>query len=419
MDKKLAEIAEILDLPEGTVKWHLSDAKKLLKEGMKQARAIGSLGTEPIKLTHLGHVGSPGQEGTVDNLLNSKLHQNIAYAAYFEPKTIDEIAKELNVSPVFVEDEITYLEEWGILDIMPGQKYRTNVFIQCAPCEVEEQRRAMDAEVAKAVCDEYVPQLIELAKNYEKDHVCVPEDDINYFLWSLIPMAVTQYSVNEFDWATLRANHYMVKRKDGGDYAAEASLYQEKVEEILKKERLSGPMYKGESEVPIFAWELSTAFQDREFDWSDNTVNDYIAFDMYLKGNLPKSEAVLDKYVRLYDRGLLCQENDHVNIIVVKEDLEKGLFAQIEKYAETDLSKIDFCGYLRNYMPEMPKGVFEKIDEVCERRIALEKPYFPKHMHKALEIYRHARKINVIMVIEELIERGILKPLSDTQKKAS
>lgn len=62
----------------------------------------------------------------------------------------------------------------------------------------------------------------------------------------------------------------MVRRKDGGDYAAAATLYQENVEEILSKESLSGPMYVGESEVPIFSWGLSTGFQNREFDWEDN-----------------------------------------------------------------------------------------------------------------------------------------------------
>ena len=47
-NKKIAEIAEILELPQGTVKWHLSDAKTQLKEGMKQVRRKGNLGIEPI-----------------------------------------------------------------------------------------------------------------------------------------------------------------------------------------------------------------------------------------------------------------------------------------------------------------------------------------------------------------------------------
>jgi len=416
-NKKLAEIAEILDLPEGTVKWHLSDAKKILKEGLKQVRKQGDLGLEPIKLVHMGNAGTPGPKGDTEKFLDSKLRQNIAYAAYFEPKTVEEIAKELNVSPVFIEDEIDYLEEWGFLESMPGAKYRTNIFIQCTPYEVELQRREKDLEIAQIVCDEYIPGLIELAKDYAKDRVYVPENDLNYFLWSLIPMAVTQYSMGEFDWAALRKNNYMVRRKDGGDYAATATLYQESVEEILEKENLSGPMYVGESEVPVFSWGLSTAFQDREFDWEDNALDDYVVFNMYLKDKLPKTEAVLDKYIRLYERGLLRQEDDKVNVVVVKEEAENGLFAQMEKYMLSDISAIDFAGHLRKYIPEMPSEVWKKIDAICDERIRLEKDFFPKHMHKALEIFRRAREINVIMVMDELLKRGTLKPLTDAQKK--
>ena len=186
---------------------------------------------------------------------------------------------------------------------------------------------------------------------------------------------------------------------------------------MLEKESLSGPMIKGDSEIPILSWGLSTNFQDREFSWEDNTIKEHIDFDRYLKGNLPKTEAVLDKYIRLYERGFLRQEDDSVNVIVVKEDMENGLFAQMDKYVETDIGKVDFAGYLRKYMPEITKEAWGKVDEICEKRILLEKPYFPKHMHKALEIYRRAKKINVIVVIEELIKRGILKPLTEAQKK--
>ena len=38
-------------------------------------------------------------------------------------------------------------------------------------------------------------------------------------------------------------------------------------------------------------------------------------------------------------------------------------------------------------------------------------------MHGMVEIYEKARQINVSMVIEELLKRGILKPLTDDQKK--
>ena len=47
----------------------------------------------------------------------------------------------------------------------------------------------------------------------------------------------------------------------------------------------------------------------------------------------------------------------------------------------------------------------------------MEKQYFPKHMHDMLEIYRRSSNINVVMVVDELLERGILKPLTEEQKK--
>lgn len=416
-NKKLAEIAEILDLPEGTVKWHLSDAKKILKEGLKRMRTEGTLGLEPIELIHMGNVGSPGPKGDTSNFLNSKLRQNIAYAAYFEPKTIEEIAKELNVGPVFVEDEVAYLEEWGFLDLMPGQKYRTNVFIDCVPYEAVLQLQKLELEVAKMICDEYVPSVIALAKNYAKERVYIPGEDFNYFLWSLIPMAVTQFPLEEFDWSGLKKNNYLVKRKDGGEYAASACLYEEKVNEIIEKDYICGPMYRGETKTPIFAWELSSGFDTRESGWEDCDTKDYTSFSLYLKGEFPKTEALLDKHIRLYERGLLRQEDECVNVIVVKETGKDNLLAQLKQYGDDALGKVDFAGGLKSFIPEISETVLKRIDEICEERIQLERHYFPKHMHKALEIYRKVRKVNVIMVIEELLNRGILKPLSDDQKK--
>ena len=125
-NRKLSEIANQLGMPEGTIKWHLSDAKKQLKKGMERMREKGRLGIEPVELGLMGNIGTPGTLGDIKYFLNSKLRKNIAYAAYYESKTKLEIANELGVSPVFIEDEVDYLEEYGFLDLLQGQKYRTN-----------------------------------------------------------------------------------------------------------------------------------------------------------------------------------------------------------------------------------------------------------------------------------------------------
>ena len=48
-NEPIREIASRLDLPEGTVKWHLNKARNELKEGLKMERKIGSLGINPVK----------------------------------------------------------------------------------------------------------------------------------------------------------------------------------------------------------------------------------------------------------------------------------------------------------------------------------------------------------------------------------
>lgn len=414
-NKKLAEIADIMDLPEGTVKWHLSDAKKILKEGMKRVRTEGNLGLEPIELIHMGNMGSPGPKGDTNSFLNSKLRQNIAYATYFEPKTIEEIAKELNVSPVFIEDEVAYLEEWGFLDLMPGQKYRTNIFIDCTPYDVLLKLREYEEEVAKMICDEYIPQLIERATNYSKENVYVPDEDFNYFLWSLIPLALMQYGMENLDWDMLVRMNYIVQRKDGGNYAALATLYQEKVEGLLEQEYTCGPMCSWEKDGPVYAWSLGTQMVDRDAGWEDNLSSDYTSLNLFIKGNMPKTEAVLDKYVRFYERGLLRQCDDAVNVIVVKERSEDGMFSNLEK--SNTINWENSAGSLKKYIPEMSPVILEKIEQLCEQRVQVEKQYYPKHMHKMLETIRGVKQINVVMVIEALLNRGILKPLTEDQKK--
>lgn len=417
-NKKLAEIAEMLKLPEGTVKWHLSDAKKMLKEGMKRVRTEGNLGLEPIELIHMGNMGSPGPKGDTNTFLNSKLRQNIAYAAYFEAKTIEEIATELNVSPVFVEDEVLYLEEWGFLDLMPGQRYRTNVFIDCTPYEALLKLRELEYEVAKMLCDEYIPQLIELAKDYDKEFVYVPDDDLNYLIWSLIPMGLTQYSMGNFDWEMLKRKNYIVQRKDGGAYAAVATLHQKDVEELLEKEYICGPMVGVDVKAPVYTWALGTTYLGRDPGWEEQRSSDYVYLNMFLKGKMPKTEAVLDKYIRFYERGILRQEDDSVNIIVVKEWDERDLSIWAEKDEHELLETLEVSG-LRRYIPPISPEILKKINELCERRIQLEKTYYPKHMHTMLNTIRRVRGINVYMVIEELLKRGTLKPLTDVQKKGA
>lgn len=128
-DKRVKEIAMLLSLNENTVKWHLACSRKELKMGMEKTRTTGTLGTEPIRFCNMGHNGCLGNKGDTSDFLAKVITQNIAYAAYHQPRTINEIAEELGINPIFVEDEVAVLEEYGFMDKLKGGKYRTNIRI--------------------------------------------------------------------------------------------------------------------------------------------------------------------------------------------------------------------------------------------------------------------------------------------------
>ncbi len=401
-NKKIAEIARLLELPEGTVKWHLSDAKSQLKEGLKQVRTKGNLGIEPVTLWNLGNIGTPGELGDTACFLNSKLRQNIAFAAYYEAKTIEEIAEELGVSPVYIEDEVDYLADYGFLDLLPGQRYRTNIFIDNIPGDIYAKSKELSMEIARAVCDEYVPFLLEECKSWEND-VYVPDKDRNFWYWSMIIRKISETSFHGFDVELLKKHNYYVKRKDGGEYAAFAAREREDVKaQITKMDSFCGPMWKIEGKKKIATWSVSSRYDSRTFGWEDNKQEDIEAFSLFLRNQLPKTEALLDKYKRLYDRGYLINRDgkDMVNVIVVKE---------------TDFGKA-FIDKIYEGRP-LPERLNEKLEKIIQEKISLKKPYFPAHMQEMLKVWHNMKKITIPYVLEELINRGVLKPLTEEQKK--
>lgn len=125
--KSIVQISEEQGLPQGTVKWHLNKARNDLKEGINMRRQIGKLGLSPIKAINFSHDGRPGSNGGPDFYLGDKLNLNIVYSVYDEPKTQEEIAEDLGMTPVFLEDKIDYLVANGFLVEEKGKRYTTYV----------------------------------------------------------------------------------------------------------------------------------------------------------------------------------------------------------------------------------------------------------------------------------------------------
>jgi RNA polymerase sigma factor (sigma-70 family) len=403
---KQYEIAQKLNIPLGTVKWHLHDARNQIKEGIKMP-GKGTLGIKPVKFIDMGHSGnsSPSGKDTAD-YLSKLISQNIAYAAYHNAKTITEIASDLGIPAAFVEDEIAYLEDNGFMDRTAGGKYLTNIKIDILTNETLEQKHKIYTKYAKIVCDKYVPLVFEAMKDFKSKRIYLPENDFNFLMWSVVTYACGYKLCFTNENSDL--SRYHVKRKDGGEYIAFASIKGDfdwdELNYKIELDYACGDMIRytdsqdGEP-YPLYAWQLNTYYDKRKGGWVDNQNNDYRYLYEFMTGKIKEDHINTDKFKRLFDKGYIAAKDntEYVNMII------------------TTLSENEFLDMLPA-MPEELKNVSEELDEVIYK---VEKTQYPPHMQDLCRAWcQNCLSHNEIKtrVLEQLLTDGILKPLTDIQK---
>lgn len=317
---KISEIAAAMGLSSGTVKWHLFEAKKELKHKMNTIRSMGNLGINPIRMTSLGHSGSPGNKGDTADFLATTIRQNIAFSAYHKPLTVNEIAEELGISPVFSEDEVETLEEYGFMDQLPGGKYRTNMYIEDPSQAKSEALHRLFEEYADIAVEHYFKTFFSMAEVFQETGVYIPGGDVNLLLWSLIPYAGKQLSFKELD----RVSHkeVSVSRKDGGHYAAYATIDREfDVSFDRTLYYFCGDMNRDSDELALKAWQIDTWWCGRQGGWRDNLSSDFISLMHVINGDLPQNHANIDAYRRLFDKHYMLRTESgfEVNIVYCKD----------------------------------------------------------------------------------------------------
>ena len=146
-NRKQADISRELGIPLGTVKWHLSEAKKELKRGMDTMRNSSELKFNPVRFSSLSVNGNVGTKSP-DEFFRSALTQNICYCVRNSAKTVNEIADDLGISPVYVETEVEFLEEYGFLKA-EKDRYIVNFIISEPTAELLTMQNSMYRRAAK------------------------------------------------------------------------------------------------------------------------------------------------------------------------------------------------------------------------------------------------------------------------------
>ncbi|MCH5348657.1 MAG: RNA polymerase sigma factor [Oscillospiraceae bacterium] len=404
--EKVKAIAAAMDIPEGTVKWHLACTRKELRSGMDKIRTIGNLGVNPIRLTNMGHNGHPGELGDTSVFLAKVITQNIAYAAYHKPMTINEIAEELGINPIFVEDEVRVLEEYGFMDKLPGDKYRTNIWIYIPSEESSNIYKEIEQKYAEIFSEKFFIPYFESIKEIP-DFLDVPDNDMNLLRWSMIPFLSHKLSTAE-----INDRKYSVKRKDGGDYVAFANLDMSESSRKGEKEeniyRYCGDMWRDNcynAQVP-FSWDnRPSRWSSWRLDvywnglsgWVDNTAEDYDKLYFFLNGQLEENEANVYAYKRLLDRGYLVKKDQGYKTNII-------LSYSAEKWFEL--------------FPEANDEINKLSKQYAERAAEAELLNQPEHMHELIRYYTQNSACDLhTRIMKYLLDKGVLKLPTEEQRR--
>lgn len=301
---KQDQIAKELNISVGTVKWHLFEAKKELKRGMEIMREPSELKFNPKRFDMCSFSGKIGTKGDISNFFRSAISQNIVYTVRNEAKTINEIADELGVSPVYVESEVEYLEEYGFL-LKQKDKYLCNIIISEPIEELNRLHDEMYHKAAKLFANELYDELAKSDLLYE----CALGGyndirDTNFLMWALVPFITAFSGESTLDKSIEFSDVYTI-RPDGGKNICYATVSAPDVKPPMynkEMKKFKGPFWNGLTDK-ITLWTIDS-------EWSDNRIEENyqlsVVRDLTLLNNY-LNDVILseDDYAYLAEKGYI------------------------------------------------------------------------------------------------------------------
>ena len=393
--KRQQEIASTLNIPLGTVKWHLSNARNDLQKGLDNMRTNTELKFNPIKFDMISTHGSVGTMGGNASYLRSTLVQNILYLVRAESMTVNEIADALAVSPVYIEGEIEFLEENGFM-LKRGKGYISNILLDIPTTESNQQMSYMYDKAA----DLFAPALYDALASHVKlgeDDVICPRNDLNFAMWALIPY-ITAWSGKPDDSITFE--EVATIRPDGGvniGYCTILNPDAEPIKYIESMAKIGGPSWNGGDDLKL--WMMDTVWGgDRVGNYHVDILNrDLSSMRAFFDGTLSEDDAA-----RMAERGFISRKSssqgDTLNIVWLNDSANKRLLGIADTirnrfHSELEALKAPFIQAQLNNIPDHLKKA---------------RAYGMQHIF-------HSDGYFIIYMLNKLIESGKLKLPTEEQ----
>ena len=414
--RKQADIARELGIPLGTVKWHLFEAKKELKRGMDTMRKASELKFNPIKFNSYGINGSVGKK-SLDEFFRSTLTQNICYCVRNTAKTVNEIADDLGVSPVYVETEVEFLEEYGFLRTKKD-RYIVNFIISEPTAELLTMQNDMYKRAAELFANDLYDELMNSGILDDERIFCPymlsgstrgnPLRDKNFLLWSLIPY-IAAWSGEKLMDESISFEEVATIRPDGAHNICHATVEPDDMvlpDDYVYMKNWCGPMWSRNGERIL--WQIDSEWSNRD---KDHALRFYEDAKRILSLYALEDEFPLPKedYAWLAEGGYLEFKGDY-----------DGNFATLWKIIVLRDNEI------KNELLAIGERIKEKYQTEFD---ALKAPYaeavlksIPEHLRKIkayeLQFVFYADGWFLLHCITTLLKNGKLKEPTEGQRKS-
>ncbi len=400
-EKKQAEIAKILGIPLGTVKWHLNAAKGELKKGMEKMREIKDLKFNPVEFSIVGLSGGIGEMGAPIKFFRSALSQNIVYSICRKSRTIEQIADLLGVSPVYVESELDFLEEYSLV-VKHKNKYIANILIDEPTEEMLERQKHLYETVSSLIANELYDSIME-GKYLESDEIYGPDNDKNFILWSLIFYLLAWAESDSFE-EKIAFEEAATIRADGGKNIINCTIKNRVGDEYLKMtkmDRFCGPCWNGDNEIML--WLI-------DGDWTEKRVGQHygganIIRDLNLLKRFAKGEKLsVEDYTFLLEKHYIKKSaGDFVFAIVVLKDgkTKQQLFELTKQIKNRVLTQVE------NQIDTYKKNILAS--ETLPEHLRIQQEYCNQYMF-------HSDGWFMLYAKDALVNSGRLKPVEKEQR---
>ncbi len=417
-NRRQSDIANELGIPLGTVKWHLFEAKKELKRGINKMRKASELKFNPIRFNSYGINGSVGTSSP-DDYFRSILSQNICYCVRNSAKTVNEIADDLGVSPVYVEAEVESLEKYGLL-LSQKDKYIVNFIISEPTAELLIMQNDMYRRAAELFANELYDELVSSGILDDPGIICnqtdgpvlmteSPRADHNFILWSLIPFIAAMSGEKLMD-NRISFEEVATIRPDGGHNIVHAAVVPKDItlpDDYVYMNNWCGPMWNGNGR--LVHWQVdsewsyrgdSPAFERRH---SQDALRILSLYERELEERLSK-----DEYAWLAEHGCVKTNGDYDGdfksswqIVILEGEVKSKLLSIGESIK---------LKYKRNF------------DELKAPYVKAVMESVPKHLRKVkefeLQFVFHSDGWFLLHCITALLKNGKLHESTQGQRKS-